>query len=310
MEKGTLWTRLEMHLSDEGLRNVRRALTGLWIASILGVLGIAVYLTIFSGVDIPRVQEHPQLSDYFLPTGLSFMSQYVDSTLGMGYGTTLTALLVIVGFPVRQVVLAVLLQQLAAGGIASSFHHAFGNADLRPGQFHFRLAMVLGGVAVVGSFLASLLASALPETSVDVALGGVIIVMGVIVFAARFIHLPFSWWRAGVLGLIAGANKGFMGGGYGPVIVAGQTIAGDTMRHAVAVTTLSEALSCIGGVVGYLIMGVPMPWALTLALLIGGMAASLLAAATIRSLPHAALKTVVGYMYLVLGALTLWASLT
>ncbi len=309
MEKGKLWTRLEMHLGEDALRSIRRSLTGLWILSILGVLGFAIYLTA-GGADIPRVQEHPQISDYFLPTGLSFMSQYVDATLGMGYGTTLTALLVIVGFPVRQVVLAVLLQQLAAGGIASSFHHAFGNADLRPGHFHFRLAMVLGGVAVVGSFLASLLASALPETSVDVALGGVIIVMGAIIFAARFIHLPFSWWRAGVLGFVAGANKGFMGGGYGPVIVAGQTIAGDTMRHAVAVTTLSEALSCVGGVVGYLIMGVPMPWALTAALLLGGTVASLLAAATVRSLPHAALKSVIGFMYLVLGALTLWASLT
>jgi len=302
--------KLGERLSDPSSRTLRRALTGLWIASILGVLGVAVYLTVFGGVDIPQIREQRQISDYFFPTGLSFMSQYVDATLGMGYGTTLTALLVLLGFSVRQVVLAVLLQQLAAGGIASVFHHAFGNADLRPGHFHFRLALLLGGVAIVGSFISAMVAASMAEASVDTALAGVILAMGVIIFAARHVHLRFSWWRAGVLGLIAGANKGFMGGGYGPLIVAGQTISGDTMRHAVAVTTLSEALSCIGGVAGYILMGVPMPWALTAALLVGGVVSSLFAAATIRSLPDGALKSVVGAMYLILGGLTLWAALT
>ncbi|MFW6437377.1 MAG: sulfite exporter TauE/SafE family protein [Armatimonadota bacterium] len=299
----------DQFLSEASRVRLRRGLTGLWIASILGVLGVAVHMTVFGGVDVPQIREDRTFADYLIPTGLSFMSQYVDATLGMGYGTTLTALLVLLGFPVRQVVFAVLLQQLAAGGVASLFHHIFGNADLRPGRFHFRLALLLGGVAIIGSFLAATLAASMTEIAVDTALGGVIIAMGIVIFVARRIHLRFSWWRAGLLGLIAGANKGFMGGGYGPMVVAGQTVVGDSMRHAVAVTALSESLSCVGGVAGYLVMGVPMPWLLTGALLVGGIFASVFAAATIRSLPQGALKSVVGAMYLILGGLTLWEAL-
>lgn len=310
MESEPAQTELEARLRDPSNRGLRRALTGMWVASILGVLGFAVYLTVIGGVDVPDVRVQRSLPEYILPAGLSFMSQYVDATLGMGYGTTLTALLVMLGFPVRQVVLAVLLQQLAAGGVASIFHHAFGNADLRPGRFHFRLAVLLGGVAIVGSFISATVAASLPEQMVDAVLGGVIVAMGAFIFIARHVHLSFSWWRAGLLGLIAGANKGFMGGGFGPLIVAGQVVAGDTIRHAVAVTALAEALSCIGGVTGYLLTGAPVPWLLTGALLLGGGIASAFAAATIRSLPKAALKSIIAVMYLILGALTLWASLT
>ncbi len=297
-------------LADPSSRKLRRALTGLWIASILAILGFSVYLTIIGGVDVPKVQEHVRLPDYLLPAGLSFVSQYVDATLGMGYGTTLTALLVMLGFPVRQVVYAVLLQQLVAGGIASVFHHALGNADLRPGKFHFRLAIVLGSVAIAGSFVAALLAASLAEHTVDVALGAIVLGMGGIIFFVRHVHVEFAWWRAGLLGLFAGANKGFMGGGYGPLIMAGQVISGDTMRHAVAVTALSESLSCIGGVVGYVVMGVTMPWRLAAALVVGGVLASALSAITIRSLPEGALKSVIASVYIVLGVLMLWASLT
>lgn len=310
MEREKHTTKLEEWLAAPSSRTLRRVLTGLWVASILGVLGFAVYLTVVGGVDVPEIHAREGIGDYLLPAGLSFVSQYVDATLGMGYGTTLSALLVMLGFPVRQVVVAVLLQQLIAGGIASVGHHLFGNADLRPGHFHFRLAVLLGGVAIVGSFFAAMLAASMAEQSVDVALGAVILVMGVVLFGARYIHMKFSWWRAGLLGLIAGANKGFMGGGYGPLIVAGQVISGDTMRHAVAVTALSEALSCIGGVAGYALMGIQMPWALIAALVVGGIISSVFAAATVKSMPQSALKSVIASVYIFLGALTLWASLT
>jgi len=305
----SLFDRLQRYLSDPSSRRLRRVLTGLWIASVLGVLGFAAYMAITGGVDIPQVQEHPRFADYVLPAALSFVSQYVDATLGMGYGTTLTALLIMLGFPAQQVVVAVLLQQLVAGGVASAFHHALGNADLRPDTQHFRVAVLLGILGVVGSFAAATVAVSMPEQILDSAVGGVIFVMGVVIFIARHVHLRFSWWRAGVLGLIAGANKGFMGGGYGPLVVAGQLATGDNMRQAVAVVSLAEALSCIGGIAGYAVMAAEMPWLLAGALVIGGVVSSVFAAATVRSLPAQGLKTVVASVYLFLGGLTLYASL-
>lgn len=304
-----LFDRLQRYLSDPSSRRLRRALTGMWIASIVSVLGFAGYMAVTGGVNIPQVQEHPRLSDYALPAALSFVSQYVDATLGMGYGTTLTALLIMLGFPAHSVVVAVLLQQLVAGAVVSVFHHAMGNADLRPDERHFRVAMVLGGLGIVGSFAAAAVAVSMPEGLLDGAVGGVIFTMGVVIFAARHLRLRFSWWRSAVLGLIAGANKGFMGGGYGPLIMAGQLASGDNMRQAIAVVSLAEAVSCVGGAAGYALMGARMPWLLTGSLVVGGLVSSALASLTVRSLPEQGLKTVVAALYLLLGALTLYASL-
>ncbi len=309
MERNPVVAGFEGWLSGPSSRLVRRCLTGFWIVSVLGVVGTAAWMAITGGAGIPLVHEQRVPMDYAFPVVLSFVAQYVDATLGMGYGTTLTALLVMLGFPVTEVVIAVLLQQLLAGGIASLAHHALGNADLHPGSFHFRLAMLLGGLGLVGGLIAAGMAVAMPISMLDRVIGVVIVVMGLVILLARRAHLRFSWWRAGVLGVVAGANKGFMGGGYGPIVVAGQIAAGDNMRHAVAVTALAEALSCVGGIAGYIIMGARMPWALTGALVMGGIIASILAAATVRALPAGGLKSVVGVVYLVLGGLMLYAGL-
>lgn len=41
-------------MSDETVRHVRRALTAMWIASILGIIGFAAYMTFSRGRDIPE----------------------------------------------------------------------------------------------------------------------------------------------------------------------------------------------------------------------------------------------------------------
>jgi len=41
----------------------------------------------------------------------AFICEYVDSTLGMGYGTTLTPVLLLVGFAPMQIVPAILLSE-------------------------------------------------------------------------------------------------------------------------------------------------------------------------------------------------------
>ena len=63
---------------------------------------------------------------------ISFICEYMDSTLGMGYGTTLTPLLLLIGFSPMSVVPAILVSQLLANILASIFHHLEGNVDFKP----------------------------------------------------------------------------------------------------------------------------------------------------------------------------------
>ncbi len=63
---------------------------------------------------------------------LAFVAEYIDSTLGMGYGTTLTPVLMLMGFDPLQIVPAVLVSELLTGLLAGFTHHAMGNVTLLP----------------------------------------------------------------------------------------------------------------------------------------------------------------------------------
>ena len=62
----------------------------------------------------------------------SFLCEYMDATLGMGYGTTLAPLFLLMGFTPGQIVPAILVSQLLCGLLASIFHHIEGNVNFRP----------------------------------------------------------------------------------------------------------------------------------------------------------------------------------
>lgn len=63
---------------------------------------------------------------------VALICEYMDSTLGMGYGTTLTPVLLLMGFSPLQVVPTVLLSELISGLLAAFFHHREGNVNLKP----------------------------------------------------------------------------------------------------------------------------------------------------------------------------------
>ena len=64
----------------------------------------------------------------------AFLCEYVDSTLGMGYGTILTPVLLAVGFNPLQIVPAVLLSELISGVLAGILHHRPRPAGTAPHQ--------------------------------------------------------------------------------------------------------------------------------------------------------------------------------
>ncbi len=60
----------------------------------------------------------------------AFLAEYVDSTLGMGYGTLLTPLLLLTGFSPLDVVPCVLLSEFLTGLLAGFTHHKARNVNL------------------------------------------------------------------------------------------------------------------------------------------------------------------------------------
>lgn len=236
---------------------------------------------------------------------LAFASGYVDATLGMGYGVTLTPVLIILGYEPLAVVPAVVASQLVLGSVAAFAHHTIGNVDFRPGTRAFWITLALVSTSVAGTVGAAALAVRLPPVVLEAWIGIVVLGVGIATLATFGRHWTFSWLKIVVLGGLAGFNKGTTGGGYGPIVTGGQIIFGISPANAVAITTLAETIACLAGSVMYVVGGNHVSWALMPFLTIGAIAAVPFSALTVRVLKPLQLKISVGVLTSALGVLLL-----
>jgi uncharacterized membrane protein YfcA len=244
--------------------------------------------------------------DLIVPTlALAFVCELVDSTCGMGYGTTLTPLLLLLGYAPAEVVPAVLLSESVTGIMAGLLHHEFGNVDLRPDTADFRVALVLIGLSLVGVLLGVGIAVNIPPWALKAYVGLLVLVIGLAILKNHGREVPFSWRRLAGLGLLASFNKGISGGGYGPVVTGGQVLSGIGGRSAVGIASLAEGITSAVGVVAYLCSGAAMPWHLAPSLLLGAALSVPISAYLVSRLPSKRLTLVIGSMSTGLGAYTL-----
>ena len=236
---------------------------------------------------------------------LSFLCGYMDASLGMGYGSTLTPLLLLLGYRPLEIVPAIIASQLSAGGIAAWAHHSIGNVDLRPGSRAFRVAILLASTSVLGAPLGALIALYIPALAFQAWVGSLVCAIGVATIALRSRHFRFSWKRTVSLGFFAAFNKGSTGGGYGPVVMGGQLLAGVSGRNAVGIATLAESLSCVAGIATYLFANGHVRWNLAPFLIAGAVAAVPFSAVTVAALRPHHLRSAIGVLTFTLGLLIL-----
>lgn len=235
----------------------------------------------------------------------ALVSEYIDSSLGMGYGTTLVPLLLLLGFEPLQVVPAVLLSEFAAGLVAALLHHSVGNVRFERGSEASRTALLLGVCGLVGAVVAVALAVNLPPRFVGAYIGAMVTATGVVILVTRRVHLPFSWVRLAGVGVVGSFNKAIGGGGYGTIVTGGQLLSGVDPKQAVAVTSLSEGAVSLIGLVTYFVLAGPVNGMLTIALLVGALASTPLSAFTVRKLRFDLLRVLVGFAAIALGLATL-----
>lgn len=237
---------------------------------------------------------------------LAFLCEYIDSSLGMGYGTTLTPVLLIMGYSPLQVVPCVLLSELISGLSAAFFHHKMKNANFKAGTKDFKVAVVLATTSIFGTTSAIFVALTLPSLYVKLYIGILVFTMGALILLTRKKTFPFSWKKISGLGLVAAFNKGISGGGYGPIVTSGQLLSGMNSKAAVGITSLAEGLTCFVGVGGYLLFtNHTVDWSLAPSLIIGAFLSVPLAVFTVRMVKEKQLRLIIGLVTLCLGLLTL-----
>ena len=258
--------------------------------------------------------------------GVSFLSlfcEYTTASIGMGYGTVLTPLLLVFGLTPLQVVPSVLLGQLVGGVAGGIAHHRLGNItlDLRqdaelikqrlrglgylPRALDAKVIFTLAGCGVVGALVGVTTAVNIPEIAVTTYIGVVVLATGIIMLLKRNYRGSISWKGLVGVGLLSSFNKGISGGGYGPLVTGGQLISGRGARSSVGSTTVAETVICLVGFLGYLLIKGNIFWGLAIATSIGALIAGPFAALTVRKINSEKLKVIISFATMALGVYTL-----
>jgi len=235
----------------------------------------------------------------------ALLCEYVDSSLGMGYGTTLTPLLLIAGFDPLQIVPAVLFSELLTGLTAGALHHRDGNLDLLRDLRVRRTVLLLTALSAAGATVAAVVAVNIPKFWFSLAIVVIVLSMGLLTLATARRRIRYRAGSMVAVGLVAAFNKGLSGGGYGPLVTAGQVVSGVPAKQAVGITSVAEAFTCLVGLAAYFSLDRQLDLALATPLALGALLSVPMATVTVKRLPEGVVRGAVGIMTLVLGLVSL-----
>jgi hypothetical protein len=283
---------------------LNKYIIGFWSVCLMGAAAGLFYLTLYNDTSFSTRISNPLIISILL-FAMAFIAEYADSSLGMGYGTTLTPVLLLFGFSPLQIVPAILFSEFLSGILAGGLHHRMGNVDLNIKTQAGKIMLITVGCSIVGTVAAVYMALTLPKQIVKLYIGVMILGIGLFILAGNRLISRFSWKKIIGLGSIAAFNKGLSGGGYGPLVTGGQVLIGIPGKNAVGVTSFAEGLVCLVGLILYIIFHGWMDWRLALPLSAGAIVSVPMATWTVRILPEAFLKKSIGIATIFLGALTL-----
>lgn len=236
---------------------------------------------------------------------LAFIAEFFAATLGMGYGTTLAPILIIIGYEPLILVPAILFSQFLAGFASAAFHHRFRNMSLAEHRDEREAAFIFSVMGIGGVMVAAFANMNLPAQYVKAYIAITVMAMGVLMIANVRRESRYSRSRLGAIGVFAAFNKGISGGGYGPIATSGQIISGIRPRAAIAITALVEGIICALGIGIYFVLSVYPELLLTIAITVGALIAAPLSALTTASLEQNFLRNVVAISTFAIGLVTL-----
>ncbi|MFH1999958.1 MAG: sulfite exporter TauE/SafE family protein, partial [Planctomycetota bacterium] len=192
---------------------------------------------------------------------LAMFFEFMDASAGMGFGTALTPMLLVLGFDPLQIVPVVMIQQGAAGLVGAFLHREFENVEwkFKPMSETVKLWLiigVIGCVAVAFSITAVYAMLKVGKVWIQLYVAILLLGMGVISVLRSKAERPYRPRRMIFFSALAGFNKGVGGGGYGPVVTVGGLISGVPVKSMLAVTAITEGtVSTFAIIVWFIMLG-------------------------------------------------------
>jgi len=233
---------------------------------------------------------------------ISFLCEYMDSSIGMGYGTTLAPILLLMDFELINIVPAILFSELVSGLLAGGMHHAEGNVDLR-NIVTKKLIIVFSICGIAGVLLGHYIVFNIDKIIIKYYICILIFSIGVIMLIRIYSKSKsiFSWKRICGFGIIASFNKILSGGGYGPIITGGQVVSGVPVKNAVGITSISEGMICLMGLLFYIMFHKINNPELFISLICGSIISVPLSAKTVKIISEKTIKYLIGFMCILLS---------
>jgi len=229
---------------------------------------------------------------------IGFTTQYLDTSIGMGYGTFSVPLLLLLGIPPLHVIPAVLISKAVLGVISGITHYAVGNV-----KREVVFPLVTSGI--LGTFVGVPITVILPIQETSALIGVVLITVGCIGFlnVVRGVRMgEYSRKKISISGFFAGLINGISGGGYGAVSTTGLLSSGVKTRIAIGSTVFAETVVALTGVLFYMFFIQNINWELIFALLMGGIISTPIGVLTTKRSPSKKLGVAIAVLVIFLGA--------
>jgi uncharacterized protein len=235
----------------------------------------------------------------------AFFTAVIDIIFGMGFGLTMTPILIFLSYSPKEIVPALLLSSLIGNILSSYFNHRFKNADFSLGTRSFNIVVVIGFIGVLGSVFGALMNEGISNTYLSLYIGAIITGSGFFILLKKKMTTVFSWFKVIALSLFGSFNKGISGSGFGPIITTGLLYMGVKEKEAVSIQGFAELFVSLIGFSTFLISGASINWALTTSIGIGVAAAAPLAAFMVQKTESGKLRDAIGFITIILGSATI-----
>jgi len=237
----------------------------------------------------------------------AFLTAVVDIVFGMGFGLTMTPILLLLGYAPHQIVPALLFSSMLGNLVSPFFHHKFKNVDFSLCSHHFNMSVLIGILGVAGSFVGASVSIGISDFFLSLYIGFLITALGLFLLLNKKLRASFSWLKLAFLSLFGAFNKGISGSGFGPITTTGMIVMGVDEKVAVSIQTFSELFVSIAGFLTFVLAGSQIAWNLILPLSIGVVLSTPLAAFVVHKFESRKLRTAIAIVTVVLGVVTLFS---
>lgn len=296
-------------LPGSAQRKWQRVVKWCLFAFVFMIIGHAILSLVPLGGFADFLRELPGEFDvraFGIMTLAGFLAQFVDGSMGLGYGTISTTFLLAYGVSPAIVSSRVHSARVFSSGVSGYSHHRFGNINKKL----FRTIVIPG---VIGAILGATLAYFGKEYSnyVRIPLSIYTIYLGYYIVRKAFARRKAGdkVRRAGWLASIGGFMDAFAGGGWGTLVTSTLISKRKNPRYVIGSVCLAEFFVVLASSITFFILLRSIPLIDIAGLIAGGIIAAPIAARLAGKLPARAMFIGVGSLVVLTSCTTLWKSL-